>query len=184
MAAMVARSAFADNDIFRWTEHQIARVPDDARVRGLMKLRKLKREVFEKIQPSRLQRTANFTRPNSQTTIQTTPKSIAFMRLVSCFSACFSCGHRQPIRALASAASSAAAAPLDLERVASIIASDECRNVVVMVGAGCSTSAGIPDFRTPGTGLYDNLASYGLPHPEAIFDIDVRTAKNPPTHSC
>jgi hypothetical protein len=106
------------------------------------------------------------------------------MRLVSCFSTCFSCGHRQPIRALASAASSAAAAPLDLERVASIIASDECRNVVVMVGAGCSTSAGIPDFRTPGTGLYDNLASYGLPYPEAIFDIDVRTAKNPPTHSC
>eukprot|EP00900_Chrysochromulina_parva_P027429 jgi/Chrpa1/931/Chrysochromulina_OHIO_Genome00013918-RA len=94
------------------------------------------------------------------------------MRLVSCFSTCFSCGHRQPIRALASAASSAAAAPLDLERVASIIASDECRNVVVMVGAGCSTSAGIPDFRTPGTGLYDNLASYGLPYPEAIFDID------------
>ena len=106
------------------------------------------------------------------------------MRLVSCISTCFSCGHRQPIRALASAASSAAAAPLDLERVASIIASDECRNVVVMVGAGCSTSAGIPDFRTPGTGLYDNLASYGLPYPEAIFDIDVRTAKNPPTHSC
>jgi hypothetical protein len=120
------------------------------------------------------------------------------MRLVSCFSTCFSCGHRQLTvlhrllhckrrsshRGLASAASSAAAAPLDLERVASIIASDECRNVVVMVGAGCSTSAGIPDFRTPGTGLYDNLASYGLPYPEAIFDLDVRTAKNPPTHSC
>jgi len=182
MAAMVASSAFADSDI-RMDGTPDCASPDDARVWGLMKLRKLlvKRVVFEKIHPSRFQRypdTANFTRTTHRRV------AIAFMRLVSCFSTCFSCGHRQPIRALASAASSAAAAPLDLERVASIIASDECRNVVVMVGAGCSTSAGIPDFRTPGTGLYDNLASYGLPYPEAIFDIDVRTAKNPPTHSC
>ncbi|KAG2459966.1 KPTN protein, partial [Polypterus senegalus] len=32
-------------------------------------------------------------------------------------------------------------------------------------------SAGIPDFRSPGTGLYDNLQKYDLPYPEAIFDI-------------
>jgi NAD-dependent SIR2 family protein deacetylase len=30
---------------------------------------------------------------------------------------------------------------------------------------------GIPDFRTPGTGLYDNLQKYNLPFPEAIFDV-------------
>jgi NAD-dependent SIR2 family protein deacetylase len=32
--------------------------------------------------------------------------------------------------------------------------------------------AGIPDFRSPGTGLYDNLQKYNLPYPEAIFDVN------------
>eukprot|EP00038_Savillea_parva_P012128 m.202423 g.202423 ORF g.202423 m.202423 type:complete len:741 (+) comp21773_c0_seq1:255-2477(+) len=48
----------------------------------------------------------------------------------------------------------------------------EADNIIVMAGAGISVSAGIPDFRTPGTGLYDNLQKYDLPEPEAIFDID------------
>ncbi len=33
------------------------------------------------------------------------------------------------------------------------------------------TAAGIPDFRSPGTGLYDNLQKYDLPSPQAIFEI-------------
>ncbi|SCV99978.1 LAFE_0B06722g1_1 [Lachancea fermentati] len=44
--------------------------------------------------------------------------------------------------------------------------------VIFLVGAGISTSCGIPDFRTPGTGLYDNLAKLNLPFAEAVFDID------------
>ena len=44
-------------------------------------------------------------------------------------------------------------------------------NILVMAGAGLSTPSGIPDFRTPGSGIYDNLAKYNLPYPEAIFDI-------------
>eukprot|EP01147_Barroeca_monosierra_P009494 gene9494-1735_t len=41
-----------------------------------------------------------------------------------------------------------------------------------MAGAGISTSAGIPDFRSPGTGLYDNLQKYNLDAPEDVFSID------------
>ncbi|MES1906826.1 MAG: hypothetical protein MHM6MM_000058 [Cercozoa sp. M6MM] len=46
------------------------------------------------------------------------------------------------------------------------------RRVIVMSGAGISTSCGIPDFRSPGTGLYDNLQKYNLPEPEDVFDIE------------
>jgi hypothetical protein len=47
-----------------------------------------------------------------------------------------------------------------------------CSNIIVMSGAGISTSAGIPDFRTPGTGLYSRLEKYNLPNPQAIFTLD------------
>ncbi|XP_028663560.2 NAD-dependent protein deacetylase sirtuin-2 isoform X7 [Erpetoichthys calabaricus] len=60
---------------------------------------------------------------------------------------------------------------LSLNGVAKYIQSEKCKNIICMVGAGISTSAGIPDFRSPGTGLYDNLQKYDLPYPEAIFDI-------------
>lgn len=61
---------------------------------------------------------------------------------------------------------------LTLDGVARYINSGKCKNIICMVGAGISTSAGIPDFRSPGTGLYANLQKYNLPYPEAIFQID------------
>ena len=56
-----------------------------------------------------------------------------------------------------------------LRRIASLI--DEAKNILILSGAGVSVAAGIPDFRTPGTGLYDNLQKYSLPYAEAVFDI-------------
>uniref|UniRef100_A0A7N6B3T5 NAD-dependent protein deacetylase n=1 Tax=Anabas testudineus TaxID=64144 RepID=A0A7N6B3T5_ANATE len=61
---------------------------------------------------------------------------------------------------------------LTMGGVAQYINSGKCKNIICMVGAGISTSAGIPDFRSPGTGLYANLQKYNLPYPEAIFQID------------
>jgi len=46
------------------------------------------------------------------------------------------------------------------------------KKVTVMTGAGISVSAGIPDFRSPGSGVYDNLKDFDLPTPEALFSLE------------
>lgn len=66
----------------------------------------------------------------------------------------------------------------DLSGIAKKIKAGECKNIIVMGGAGISVSAGIPDFRTPGSGLYSKLEDYGLPHPEAVFELNF-FKKNP-----
>jgi Sir2 family len=69
-------------------------------------------------------------------------------------------------------------APKDLKKVAEWIRSGQAKKILVVTGAGVSVAAGIPDFRSPGTGLYDNLKKYNLPYPEAVFDIQFYQ-KNP-----
>jgi NAD-dependent SIR2 family protein deacetylase len=52
-------------------------------------------------------------------------------------------------------------ASLTLESVAELIKAGRVRRIITMCGAGISVSAGIPDFRTPGTGLYSQVGHRG-----------------------
>eukprot|EP00466_Bigelowiella_natans_P008915 jgi/Bigna1/87574/estExt_fgenesh1_pg.C_220015 len=70
-----------------------------------------------------------------------------------------------------SSSSSALFKSYDIKGLADKIKTGKAKKIVVMVGAGISCNAGIPDFRSPGTGLYDNLQAYDLPYPEAVFDL-------------
>jgi len=58
-----------------------------------------------------------------------------------------------------------------VDAIADLIRSSAAKNIVVLTGAGISVSSGIPDFRSPGTGLYDNLQRFNLPDPQAIFTL-------------
>ncbi|KAM4017882.1 NAD-dependent protein deacetylase sirtuin-3, mitochondrial-like isoform 1-T4 [Anomaloglossus baeobatrachus] len=60
---------------------------------------------------------------------------------------------------------------LSLTDVAEKIRDGFYQRILVMVGAGISTDSGIPDFRSPTSGLYSKLQEYSLPYPEAIFDL-------------
>ena len=53
---------------------------------------------------------------------------------------------------------SAVLSSFDIDGIAEYLQRNDCRNVVVMAGAGISVSAGIPDFRSPGTGCAQPLS--------------------------
>jgi len=59
-----------------------------------------------------------------------------------------------------------------LAGIAKYIKDHDCKNIIVMSGAGISTNAEIPDFRSADRGVYANVEKYNIPYPEAIFDLE------------
>ena len=60
----------------------------------------------------------------------------------------------------------------DVERLAELIR--EASSVVALTGAGISVPSGIPDFRTPGKGLWENVDPMKVAHIDAFRSDPVR----------
>jgi NAD-dependent deacetylase len=66
----------------------------------------------------------------------------------------------------------AAASATGIARLAELIGS--ARSVVALTGAGISVPSGIPDFRTPGTGIWENVDPMEVAHIDAFRRDPVR----------
>ncbi|KAG5499461.1 hypothetical protein JIQ42_04934 [Leishmania sp. Namibia] len=64
-----------------------------------------------------------------------------------------------------------------LEGLARYIKKKDVRRILVLVGAGASVAAGIPDFRSPDTGIYANLGKYNLDDPTDAFSLTLLREK-------
>lgn len=62
----------------------------------------------------------------------------------------------------------------DIRGIAEYIQQGKAKNIITLCGAGISVSAGIPDFRSPSSGLYDHISEMypELTNPTDVFNID------------
>ena len=59
---------------------------------------------------------------------------------------------------------------LDIKGLAGYIKNGYAKKILMLTGAGISVKSGIPDFRSPGTGIYDNIKKYGILKPDLLFN--------------
>lgn len=59
---------------------------------------------------------------------------------------------------------------LDIKGLANYIKEGFAKKILMLTGAGISVKSGIPDFRSPGTGLYHNIQKYNLSNPDLLFN--------------
>ena len=59
---------------------------------------------------------------------------------------------------------------LDIKGLANYIKNGYTKKILMLTGAGISVKSGIPDFRSPGTGLYYNIKKYNLSDPDLLFN--------------
>ncbi|KAL2797271.1 DHS-like NAD/FAD-binding domain-containing protein [Aspergillus keveii] len=61
--------------------------------------------------------------------------------------------------------------PPNLDKIISSLKAGTTKKILILTGAGLSTTSGLPDFRSPKSGLYAKLSPLQLPYPEALFHI-------------
>ena len=83
----------------------------------------------------------------------------------------------RPVAAISEASPRHAPAPTaaehaELDRLAGLVAA--ARSVVALTGAGISVPSGIPDFRTPQTGLWEQVDPMEVAHIDAFREDPAR----------